>query len=169
MKQLCWPTMPALLTLCFIFGMTCEGVGAPPDAAAIKPFREILDRREAAWKKKDADEFCKEMTDSVDRVTSDGTIHLGRQDMVDHLKKEFHTGQYAKSTLKYEVIHQTQIVTGVMLVDAKWVVEGLRVEKTDSSVTAHGLSTFVFIKDAKGKWIISAIRSGRSKTVDPDE
>jgi uncharacterized protein (TIGR02246 family) len=115
-----------------------------------------------AWSASDPGALAELFSDDADLVTPDGTVARGRQEIMAFYTAAFAHG-YHGSTGAGHLEHVRQIAPGLVLVDARWSIDGAH--KPDGSPRAKEqgiLVSLVGLQD--GIWRVLAMRESASAT-----
>jgi uncharacterized protein (TIGR02246 family) len=124
-----------------------------PEADERAIVRVIADRQ-AAWNAGDEQAYARLLTEDADLASSTGRYARGRESVI-QLYREQRQGTLAGASTRMRVDHIRLVRPDVALVEAERELTGLQT----ASVAAQSRTTFVLVKGADGRWLITAQRA----------
>jgi len=128
-------------------------------AADERAVARVIADRQLAWNTGDAEGYARLLTADADLSSSSGQIARGR-DAVIQLYLNQRAGVFAGATTSMKVVQTRMIKPDVAIVDVDRELTGLKAGP--AAPTAR--TTFVLMKQADGRWLITAQRAGTQLT-----
>jgi uncharacterized protein (TIGR02246 family) len=145
-----------------VMGVAAAGLTAvalAQGAADERAVAKVIADRQVAWNTGDAEGYARLLTPDADLSSSSGQIARGR-DAVIQLYLNQRAGVFAGATTSMKVVQTRMIKPDVAIVDVDRELTGL--SSGPAAPTAR--TTFVLMKQADGRWLITAQRAGTQVT-----
>jgi uncharacterized protein (TIGR02246 family) len=145
------------LVMAAMIGLTAATLaqGAADERAVTK----VIADRQVAWNTGDAEGYARLLTPDADVSSSSGQIARGR-DAIIQLYLNQRAGVFAGATTAMKVVQTRMIKPDVAIVDVDRELTGLK----GGPAAATARTTFVLMKQADGRWLITAQRAGTQGT-----
>jgi uncharacterized protein (TIGR02246 family) len=128
-------------------------------AADERAVAKVIADRQLAWNTGDAEGYARLLTPDADVSTSSGEIARGRDAIIQLYLKQ-RAGVFAGATTSMKVVQTRMIKPDVAIVDVDRELTGLK--GGPAAPTAR--TFFVLMKQADGRWLITAQRAGTQAT-----